>query len=194
MFIQKLLLIESYGVCFKERTEESPARTPDTIQTSESDRSEPSKTAEGDEEWDSSNDVLLHSARKKQKTTAPVYITDAISKLEKISSASKKETEFDLWARSLAVQLNSMDVSRALRLQLRLQTIVAEERIAHECRQNIPNASSLRESSSHATSSFQDSQIFAVQHCTGQPISVPVPSQEIIVEYVPEFPEPTEDS
>lgn len=42
------------------------------------------------------------------------------------------ETEFDLWARSLAVQLNNMDISRALKLQLQIQTIVTNERLEHE--------------------------------------------------------------
>ncbi|XP_022188778.2 transcription factor Adf-1 isoform X2 [Nilaparvata lugens] len=42
------------------------------------------------------------------------------------------ETEFDLWSRSLAVQLNNMDTLRALRLQFQLQKILSDERIQFE--------------------------------------------------------------
>jgi hypothetical protein len=44
------------------------------------------------------------------------------------------ETEFDLWAKSLAVQLNSMDTIRALKLELQIQTLVTNERLEHETR------------------------------------------------------------
>lgn len=66
----------------------------------------------------------------------PSYISDALDKLTEIRKTvlqqNNAETEFDLWAKSLAVQLNSMDVSRALKLQLQIQTLVTNERLEHE--------------------------------------------------------------
>uniref|UniRef100_A0A1B6LBM8 THAP-type domain-containing protein n=1 Tax=Graphocephala atropunctata TaxID=36148 RepID=A0A1B6LBM8_9HEMI len=41
----------------------------------------------------------------------------------------KPETEFDLWTRSIALQLNNMGLKRALQLQLKLQTLLTEDRI-----------------------------------------------------------------
>jgi hypothetical protein len=66
------------------------------------------------------------------------------------------ETEFDLWAKSLAVQLNSMDTSRALILQLQIQTLVTDERLEHETRnrtQNIPPSFALQQA--HTVDSHQ---------------------------------------
>jgi hypothetical protein len=46
-----------------------------------------------------------------------------------------RETEFDVWCRSLAKQLNKMETWRALNLQMQIQSLVSKERIAYE-RQN----------------------------------------------------------
>uniref|UniRef100_A0A1B6LH89 Uncharacterized protein n=1 Tax=Graphocephala atropunctata TaxID=36148 RepID=A0A1B6LH89_9HEMI len=45
----------------------------------------------------------------------------------------KAETEFDLWARSVAHQLNNMELRRALQLQLKMQTLMTEDRIREDC-------------------------------------------------------------
>lgn len=75
--------------------------------------------------------------RRKTSKVPSTHVYEALSKLEKIQSAAicaahKKETEFDIWAKSVAIQLNKMELNRALNLQLRLQTIISEERIAYE--------------------------------------------------------------
>nr|CAD7590978.1 unnamed protein product [Timema genevievae] len=80
--------------------------------------------------------VPLHKklrSASSQKDPHP-HVQQALSKSQAISAtaATFKETEFDLWAKSLAVLLNNMDGGRALELQLKLQTMVSEDRIAHE--------------------------------------------------------------
>nr|CAI5836809.1 unnamed protein product [Callosobruchus analis] len=42
------------------------------------------------------------------------------------------ETEFDIWTKSIAVQLNEMDTERALKLQLQIQSLVTKERLLYE--------------------------------------------------------------
>ncbi|VEN36800.1 unnamed protein product [Callosobruchus maculatus] len=42
------------------------------------------------------------------------------------------DTEFDIWAKSIAVQLNEMDTERALKLQLQIQSLVTKERLLYE--------------------------------------------------------------
>nr|CAD7595317.1 unnamed protein product [Timema genevievae] len=80
--------------------------------------------------------VPLHRKRKSASSQKdpPHHVQQALSKLQAISAtaATFKETEFDLWTKSLAIHLNNLDVGRALELQLKLQTMVSEERIAHE--------------------------------------------------------------
>ncbi|XP_046394526.1 uncharacterized protein LOC124162147 [Ischnura elegans] len=60
----------------------------------------------------------------------------AMAKLKQISESAaqdaEKLSEFDLWAKSVATQLNAMEITRALRLQLKLQTMVTEERLLYE--------------------------------------------------------------
>ncbi|PNF35081.1 hypothetical protein B7P43_G09473 [Cryptotermes secundus] len=62
-----------------------------------------------------------------------ISVEDGISKLQNLLKL-EDPSEFDLWARSVAVQLNKMDVQRALQLQLKLQAIITEERIKYETR------------------------------------------------------------
>ncbi|XP_050298286.1 uncharacterized protein LOC126737426 [Anthonomus grandis grandis] len=50
----------------------------------------------------------------------------------KAKSLVQKETEFDIWAKSIAFQLNNMDLGRALNLQLQIQTLVTNERLGNE--------------------------------------------------------------
>nr|CAH7728855.1 unnamed protein product [Callosobruchus chinensis] len=42
------------------------------------------------------------------------------------------DTEFDIWAKSIAVQLNEMDTERALKLQLQIQSLVTKDRLLYE--------------------------------------------------------------
>jgi hypothetical protein len=58
-------------------------------------------------------------------------VEDGISKTQNFSKL-EDPSEFDLWARSVAVQLNKMDIRRALQLQLKLQAVITEERINYE--------------------------------------------------------------
>jgi hypothetical protein len=62
-------------------------------------------------------------------------VEDGISKLQNLSKL-EDPSEFDLWARSVAVQLNKMDIRRALQLQLKLQAIITEERLKYETRRH----------------------------------------------------------
>jgi hypothetical protein len=62
-------------------------------------------------------------------------VEDGISKLQNLSKL-EDPSEFDLWSRSVAVQLNKMDIRRALQLQLKLQAIITEERINYETRRH----------------------------------------------------------
>lgn len=70
--------------------------------------------------------------RLQERSTPPAYITQAIEKLDSIQSKLSTETEFDVWCRSLAKQLNSMETWRALDLQIKIQTLVSRERIEYE--------------------------------------------------------------
>nr|CAD7424565.1 unnamed protein product [Timema monikensis] len=87
--------------------------------------------------------VPLHKKLKSASSQKdpPSHVQQALSKLQAISAtaATFKETEFDSWAKSLAVQLNKMDVGRALELQLKLQTMVSEERITQYSTHNYSN-------------------------------------------------------
>jgi hypothetical protein len=65
-------------------------------------------------------------------------VEDGISKLKNLSKL-EDTSEFDLWARSVAVQLNKMDIRRALQLQLKLQAIITEERIKYETQRHHEN-------------------------------------------------------
>ncbi|KAG8284945.1 hypothetical protein J6590_091668 [Homalodisca vitripennis] len=47
-------------------------------------------------------------------------------------SSANLETEFDLWARSVAHQLNNMDLKTALQLQLKMQQLLTEDRISQD--------------------------------------------------------------
>jgi hypothetical protein len=66
------------------------------------------------------NSVKKRRLNVKQPCTP--YISDALDKLTEIRKTvlqqNNDETEFDLWAKSVVVQLNSMEVSRSLKLQL----------------------------------------------------------------------------
>lgn len=70
--------------------------------------------------------------RFQDRCIPPSYITEAIEKLDSIQSKFSKETEFDVWCRSLAKQLNNMETWRALDLQMKIQTLVSRERIVYE--------------------------------------------------------------
>uniref|UniRef100_A0A1B6J1K9 THAP-type domain-containing protein n=1 Tax=Homalodisca liturata TaxID=320908 RepID=A0A1B6J1K9_9HEMI len=63
----------------------------------------------------------------------PSVSTDMVDNTVHNMDTSKPETEFDLWARSVAYQLNHMELKRALRLQLKMQTLLSEERINQDC-------------------------------------------------------------
>jgi hypothetical protein len=105
-----------------------------------------------------------NSAKKRRlnlkQPLTPSYISDALDKLTKIRKTvlqqNSDETEFELWAKSLAVQLNSMETSRALKLQLQIQSLVTNERLEHETRngtQNIPPSFALQQA--HTVDSHQ---------------------------------------
>jgi hypothetical protein len=90
----------------------------------------------------------------------PSYISDALDKLTEIRKTvlqqNNAETEVYLWAKSLPIQLNSMEVSRALKLQPQIQTLVTNERLEHETRtqtQNIPPSFALQQA--HTVDSHQ---------------------------------------
>ncbi|KAK7872695.1 hypothetical protein R5R35_002684 [Gryllus longicercus] len=72
--------------------------------------------------------------RKRKSINAPIYVGQRMHDPDQFldSRIDIPETEFDLWARSLAIQLNSMEVTRALELQLKIQTLVSQERLAYE--------------------------------------------------------------
>lgn len=72
--------------------------------------------------------------RIQNRSNSPTYIGQALEKLEAIQKNQSSETEFDVWCRSLAKQLNNMDTSSALKLQLEIQTLVSNVRIASESR------------------------------------------------------------
>ena len=67
------------------------------------------------------------SSGKRMKTESSIPLGVGVAKPDRC----RGETEFDLWAKSVAKQLNDMMPSRALALQLKLQTILTEERMAH---------------------------------------------------------------
>jgi hypothetical protein len=80
---------------------------------------------------------MLHrqcSVPKRQEVEESAGLSSVEGGILKLENFSKVEdaTEFDLWARSVAVQLNKMDVRRALQLQLKLQAIITEERLKYE--------------------------------------------------------------
>ncbi|KAM3959663.1 uncharacterized protein ACR2FA_006310 [Aphomia sociella] len=68
--------------------------------------------------------------KKKFKHRVPVqdyYSTDSNSEL------LAKEDEFDIYGKYIAAQLRKMDLQKALRLQLEIQNLVSEARIADIC-------------------------------------------------------------
>uniref|UniRef100_A0A1B6FN98 THAP-type domain-containing protein n=1 Tax=Cuerna arida TaxID=1464854 RepID=A0A1B6FN98_9HEMI len=77
----------------------------------------------------------LPSSKKRKFTHSPLPSgsTDIGDNTVQNIDTSKVETEFDLWARSVAHQLNHMELKRALRLQLKMQTLLSEERINQDC-------------------------------------------------------------
>lgn len=70
-------------------------------------------------------------ATKKRPPPILAAVENNISKLQKIVSdcASEDEDEFDLFCKSIAVQLKKMPLDRALITQERLQTVMKEERL-----------------------------------------------------------------
>lgn len=79
-----------------------------------------------------------HNSHKRRrfhlkKPRAPIYAFQTLDKFNNTQkTGSDSETEFDIWARSLAVQFNNMEICRAIRLQLQIQTIVSKERLEYE--------------------------------------------------------------
>ncbi|XP_066159213.1 uncharacterized protein [Euwallacea fornicatus] len=66
----------------------------------------------------------MHKKRKVLALASPIAHNSAVPEAG--------ETEFDAWARSVAIQLNNMDVCRALNLQMQLQSLVTKERLTYE--------------------------------------------------------------
>jgi hypothetical protein len=96
---------------------------------------------EGESILSDTNESSVRNSSKRRRLgteepgTAPPYIAEVLNKLQDIQTTAlklKNETEFDVWCKSLAIQLNSMELSRALDLQLQIQTLVSRERIAYE--------------------------------------------------------------
>ncbi|XP_072934354.1 uncharacterized protein [Epargyreus clarus] len=83
---------------------------------------------------------------RKRKTDIPIDM--AIKELKAISKENKEqvEDEFDLFCKSLAIQLKKMPLNRALICQERLQSVMTQERLAQ--------MTSLSESSSSTRSSL----------------------------------------
>jgi hypothetical protein len=98
---------------------------------------------------DTSNENSVRNSSKRQwlgtekPGAATPYIAEALNKLENTQTAAlklKNETEIDVWCKSLAIQLNGMELSRALDLQLQIQTLLSRERIAYESRKIQPQS------------------------------------------------------
>ncbi|XP_069701767.1 uncharacterized protein [Periplaneta americana] len=80
--------------------------------------------------------------------TVETPVEDSVLQSETPSTSIAKGdglTEFDLWAQSIALQLNQMDIQRALRLQFKLQCLVTKERmryLAKKRQQKVPSEAS----------------------------------------------------
>ncbi|KAL1491422.1 hypothetical protein ABEB36_012023 [Hypothenemus hampei] len=86
------------------------------------------------EDVDQKDTLFVPPPVRKQKTNHENLAS--IIKIEpRRSGAVDRETEFDLWARSVAIQLNKMDVKRALELQFQIQSLISKERLDHETEQ-----------------------------------------------------------
>lgn len=71
-------------------------------------------------------------AKRRRLQESPVPDREAMSSMEIIQTNLPEETEFDVWCRSLAMQLNNMETYRALELQMKIQSLVCTERINYE--------------------------------------------------------------
>lgn len=90
--------------------------------------------------------------RLQSRCASPSYIGEAINNLDSIKKNLPLETEFDIWCQSLAKQLNNMETLRALKLQMKIQNFVSEERIEYEMQKNHDQ---LRNHSKASTSAYQ---------------------------------------
>ncbi|XP_066995520.2 uncharacterized protein [Anabrus simplex] len=73
------------------------------------------------------------SRRKHYELPSSSSLSTDMTRLENMFNAvyGSDENEFDLFGRSLATQLKRMKFADALRLQLKIQTLVTEERLKH---------------------------------------------------------------
>ncbi|XP_046659288.1 uncharacterized protein LOC124353484 isoform X4 [Homalodisca vitripennis] len=93
----------------------------------------PSNNEKPDVSDSASQSLSPDKKRKFCHSPLPSGSTDMVDNTVHNIDTSKPETEFDLWARSVAYQLNHMELKRALRLQLKMQTLLSEERINQDC-------------------------------------------------------------
>jgi len=83
------------------------------------------ETDETSEEQHAESSTCLPSVPKKRRHVV-------VKSSEQINVYNVNETEFDIWSKSLAKQLNDMEMWRSLDLQMRINNIISKERIAYE--------------------------------------------------------------
>lgn len=83
-----------------------------------------------------SNSIPINLNKKRKLTPRNLFNIDTrVDRLEKIAaiaSAPKVENPFEVFGKSVAVQLNQLPKRQALASQLKIQTILTEELLKHE--------------------------------------------------------------
>ncbi|GBP12676.1 hypothetical protein EVAR_10322_1 [Eumeta japonica] len=125
----------------------------------------------------------LHSGKpvnRKRKTDIPIDM--AIKELKAISKENKEqvEDEFDLFCKSLAIQLKKMPLNRALICQERLQSVMTQERLSQmtSLSESIYSSSSTRSSLNISRSHQYDTYHSPTQQVHSPTVSVPMSSPE----------------
>lgn len=95
--------------------------------------------------------VTTFKRKRKANDFSETFVSSAIHRLENISSnassSSSTQTEFDVFGKSIAAQLNNMEYADAIAMQLKIQQLITEERL-----RNIRRNANLRSPLSTASS------------------------------------------
>jgi hypothetical protein len=78
---------------------------------------------------ESTNECSTSEARKGKLGGHLLYLDKAFAALGDISSSSHREDEFDVFARSIAMQMRSLPVEEGLELQAEIQNLVVQKRL-----------------------------------------------------------------